>query len=242
MREVILKLTSQKDLIKHQSDAITFGQLKDEMKQVKWDGMRVVERSTKSTLQLDDAILPQGDFILFLVPEKVKSGMTKESGGLEELSDVENASYNQLRSHMSWLNRNKDAKLDVSGSTEDLKEALLEYKKNPASKTSEKKKDSKKKKKKDSNKVKVSHETKKETKTSNEVKVSISENSVGIIEGCREVINRTLDNLVECAIDGISSDGITKQSTALQYNIEDLEKEIEKIRNALKDGRYKKVD
>ena len=69
MREVVLKLTTQKDLIKHQSEARTFGELKKEMRQVKWSGMRVVERSTKATLQMADAVLPQGDFILFLVPE-----------------------------------------------------------------------------------------------------------------------------------------------------------------------------
>ena len=44
-RQVTLKLTTQKDLIKHESEARTFGELKAELKNVKWDGMRVVERS-----------------------------------------------------------------------------------------------------------------------------------------------------------------------------------------------------
>ncbi len=127
MREVVLKLTSQKDVVKHQSDATTFGELKKEMRQIKWSGMRVVERSTKTTLQMDDAILPQGDFILFLVPEKVKSGK-KTSGGAESLSGpVEDCKYNELRSHMSWLNRNKAANLEVSGGTPDLQKVLKKY-------------------------------------------------------------------------------------------------------------------
>ena len=127
MREVVLKLTTQKDLVKHQSAASTFGQLKKELKQIKWSGMRVVERATKATFQMDDTVLPQGDFVLFLVPEKVKSGK-KTSGGLEKLpKPIEDSSYNECRSHMSFLNREKDAGLDVTGSTDDLRLRLMEY-------------------------------------------------------------------------------------------------------------------
>ena len=127
MREVVIKSSAQKDLIKHESAAQTFGELKKEMKQIKWSGMRVVERSSKATLQMDDAILPQGDFLLFLVPEKVKSGK-KTSGGTEKLSkNIEECNYNECRSHISWLNKNKDANLDMSGGTDDLRLQLMEY-------------------------------------------------------------------------------------------------------------------
>ena len=73
-RKVTLKLTSQKDLVVHESEARTYGDLQKELPNIKWDGMRVVERSSKNTLQADDALLPAGDFLLFVVPEKVKSG------------------------------------------------------------------------------------------------------------------------------------------------------------------------
>ena len=127
MRKVVLKLTTQKDLINHESSASTFGELKKEMRQVKWSGMRVVERASKATLQMDDAVLPQGDFILFLVPEKVKSGR-KTSGGTEELSKpIDECKYNELRSHISWLNREKGAGLDMSGGTPELQKALKKY-------------------------------------------------------------------------------------------------------------------
>ena len=133
MREVVLKLTTQKDLVKHQSAASTFGQLKKELKQIKWSGMRVVERATKATFQMDDTVLPQGDFVLFLVPEKVKSGK-KTDGGMSELpKPIEDCSYNECRSHMSWLNREKDAGLDMSGGTAALQMELDKYyKKNPS--------------------------------------------------------------------------------------------------------------
>ena len=117
-RNVTLKLTTQKDLINVESDARTFGELKNQLKDVKWDGMRVVERSTKNTLQMDDAVLPATDFVLFLVPEKVKSG-----AGI----DIDSSSYNDLRSHISMLNRVKNAGLSLDGKVDDLRTSLKKY-------------------------------------------------------------------------------------------------------------------
>jgi len=117
-RNVTLKLTTQKDLINIESDARTFGELKAQLKDVKWDGMRVVERSTKNTLQMDDAVLPATDFVLFLVPEKVKSGAK---------IDIDNSSYNDLRSHISMLNRVKNAGLSLDGKVDDLRSILKNY-------------------------------------------------------------------------------------------------------------------
>lgn len=129
-RKVTLKLTTQKDLIKHESNARTYGELQSELKDVKFSGMRVVERSSKMTLQHDDAILPAGDFVLFLVPEKVKSGT-----GNKKLKDISTANYNELRSHASHLNKKQGANIPMGGGTEDIRKAVKAYydSKNPAS-------------------------------------------------------------------------------------------------------------
>jgi hypothetical protein len=123
-RTVKLKVTSQKDVIKAESSARTFGELKKEMKNVKWDGMRVVVRSTKNTLQDDAALLPAGDFLLFLVPEKVKSG---GKDGKKKLKDVDGANYNDLRSHASFLNKMKNAGIVMNGGTDALRNAVKAY-------------------------------------------------------------------------------------------------------------------
>jgi len=122
-RSVKLKVTSQKELITGEVSARTFGELKSELKNVKWDGMRVVVRETKNTLQDDGALLPAGDFVLFLVPEKVKSGM----GKLKRLKNIATASYNDLRSHGSYLNSKKNAGLDLSGGTEQIRKTIQGY-------------------------------------------------------------------------------------------------------------------
>ena len=120
-RKVTLKLTSQKDLVVHESEARTYGDLQKELPNIKWDGMRVVERSSKNTLQADDALLPAGDFLLFVVPEKVKSG-----NDMPKL-DIDNASYNEMRSHASMLNKVKNANIPMGGSKDDIKKAVKAY-------------------------------------------------------------------------------------------------------------------
>ena len=125
-RNVSIKVTSQKELIKGEVEARTFGELKKEMKDVKWNGMRVVVRETKNTLQDDGALLPAGDFILFVVPEKVKSG-GKLTAGKKKLKDVDSANYNDLRSHASFLNKMKSAGIAMNGGTEDLRSAVKVY-------------------------------------------------------------------------------------------------------------------
>lgn len=125
-RKVTLKVTSQKELIKEESAARTFGELKKEMSTVKWDGMRVVVRETKNTLQDPSALLPAGDFVLFLVPEKVKSGGKDKKKKLKKI-DVDTASYNDLRSHASVLNNLKSAGIAMNGGTENLRKAVKAY-------------------------------------------------------------------------------------------------------------------
>ena len=195
-REVMLKLTSQKDVVKHQTSARTFEELKKEMGNIKWSGMRVVERATKVTLQAPDALLPAGDFVLFLVPEKVKSG-TKTEGGIEKLKDIENASYNECRSHMSWLNRNKGTNFNMSGGTDDLRLRLMEY--YDDKKAGKPKADKKAKvpaKKSESKKSTSKTDKKVEEKKAN----ADMSDPIAIIEDCRTKINQAIDSIVQNAI------------------------------------------
>lgn len=229
MRKAILKLTTQKDLVTHETNAQTFGELKKDMPQIKWSGMRVVERSTKTTLQMDDAVLPQGDFILFLVPEKVKSGR-KTTGGIEKLpKPVEECSYNECRSHMSWLNRNKGANLDMSGGTDDLRLQLMDYydgkKETPKAEAKpkaapEKKKDKKKK------KNGIFGKGKQETVE--------TVDPVAEIEDSRERINKAVDVILKSAIHG-GVVGIVPQ--VLTYTASQLEKESREIHTKLRTSR-----
>jgi hypothetical protein len=63
-----------------ESSAITWGELKEQLsnEDISVSNVKAVENKTNTTLELDDAKLPESDFVLMLSPEKTKSGGYKE--------------------------------------------------------------------------------------------------------------------------------------------------------------------
>ena len=60
-----------------ETNVSTLGELKPILRQreVNYDGMKLLVGETKNELSQDEAILPEGDFKLYLMPEKTKSGV-----------------------------------------------------------------------------------------------------------------------------------------------------------------------
>ena len=63
-----------------ESSAVTWGELKEQLsnEDISVSNVKAVENKTNTTLELDDAKLPESDFVLMLSPEKTKSGGYKE--------------------------------------------------------------------------------------------------------------------------------------------------------------------
>lgn len=78
----IIKLVSQREgSIKNvETSATTWGELKADLRRdgIDYNGMDAVLREGKQTLSLDEAVIPEGDQIIFLSPSKVKSGYIDE--------------------------------------------------------------------------------------------------------------------------------------------------------------------
>lgn len=76
MRNVTVYSTSGKTNVKIESGATTFGELTPQLREngFNLDGMKAVVGETKVTLEADGAVLPDGEFKLFLMPLKTKSG------------------------------------------------------------------------------------------------------------------------------------------------------------------------
>lgn len=84
-RLVRVKNSFQSGIQTHEVDNVnTFGELVQKLN-LDIDGMRVVVRETRNTLEHDDAILPDGDFTLYIMPSKTKSGANYEDMGFHEL-------------------------------------------------------------------------------------------------------------------------------------------------------------
>lgn len=76
MRIITVYSTSGKTNVKIESTATTFGEFVPQLREQGFslDGMKAVVGETKVTLEADSAVLPEGEFKLFLMPLKTKSG------------------------------------------------------------------------------------------------------------------------------------------------------------------------
>ena len=125
MRKISFKLLTQNQLVSIDTNARTFGELKEAVSNSGLEGVvtfgdnQFLERVTKASFgQIDEALLPQGDCIFFVLPLKTKSG-----------SDLDNMSYQELRSYGSFLNKTEDAGINLHGKREDVLEAVKAYEK-----------------------------------------------------------------------------------------------------------------
>lgn len=78
------------------SSATTWGELQDDLNAagVSHRGMSVVVGETQNTLESSQAVLPEGDFTLFLMPQKVKSGWTDLNDLVDNEEGIEASDVN----------------------------------------------------------------------------------------------------------------------------------------------------
>lgn len=130
MRTIKFKLFTQTALESLTTDARTFGELKQAIKnspnlvgKISFDNVQFIERETKVAYgNIEEAVLPAVDCIMFVTPTQTKLGATYPT-----LEEVDNMSYNELRSLGSKLNKEEMAGLDLSGKRADILEEILTY-------------------------------------------------------------------------------------------------------------------
>lgn len=86
MRKITVVSTQTDDVFDIESSAETWGEL---MRNDRLSGagrMRAMVRETRNTLESPEAILPAGDFTLYLSPTKVKSGWSQTD--LEDIDEI----------------------------------------------------------------------------------------------------------------------------------------------------------
>ena len=78
----------------------TLGELKPLLRQreINYDGMKMLVGETKNELSVDEATLPEGDFKLYLMPAKTKSGVD-----FDEMEDTLDRIENKLDRVLSKL-------------------------------------------------------------------------------------------------------------------------------------------
>lgn len=73
-----------------ETSVTTLGELKPLLRErnIDYSGMKLVVGSTRNELSINDAALPEGDFKLYLMPHKTKSGGNRVSLILNQIADL----------------------------------------------------------------------------------------------------------------------------------------------------------
>ena len=92
-----------------ETNVSTLGELKPILRQreVNYDGMKLLVGETKNELSQDEAILPEGDFKLYLMPAKTKSGVD-----FDEMEET----LKRIESKVDRLLSNLDNNVDIVSS------------------------------------------------------------------------------------------------------------------------------
>lgn len=117
LRTITIASTAKSGVKTLQSEAVTYGALKDALRGEygDLDKMRAVVRETRNDLTSDDAILPEDAFTLLLTPKQIKAGASQVdvvkvledvkdrfSAGIDEIIDaVSSGDYNLATSKVS---------------------------------------------------------------------------------------------------------------------------------------------
>ena len=77
-RVIKLKVLTQSELVKVETSARTFGELKKEAVvaalEIDWSSAKLIDRASKASFEVDEAVLPATDAIMFVMPTKSKAG------------------------------------------------------------------------------------------------------------------------------------------------------------------------
>lgn len=87
-----------------ETNVSTLGELKPLLRQreINYDGMKMLVGETKNELSVDEATLPTGDFKLYLMPAKTKSGVDLDE--MEEAIERIENKVNRILSKLDSIN------------------------------------------------------------------------------------------------------------------------------------------
>lgn len=94
MRTIKVKVLTQSELVKVETAARTFGEFKKETVVaelgIDWTSAKLIDRSSKATYEVDEAVLPATDAIMFVMPTKSKAGASYQAELRAKIKDLKN--------------------------------------------------------------------------------------------------------------------------------------------------------
>ena len=120
----VLAISTSRGTVEIPTEAKTWEQLKSDLTRnnVTYSGMKAVIGSTKQTLEHPDAALPEGDFELFLMPFKSKSGAGDRKATYATIKDLVTKDGDKAKEHFNSGGENYTRK-----KTEELDRLIESY-------------------------------------------------------------------------------------------------------------------
>ena len=105
-----------------ETNVSTLGELKPLLRQreINYEGMKMLVGETKNELSVDEATLPTGDFKLYLMPAKTKSGVDLDE--MEEAIERIENKVDRILSKLDSINTSSASKVADPISLEDQRE------------------------------------------------------------------------------------------------------------------------
>ena len=89
MRKISIKLLTSDQLVTINSNATYLHEFKQESEvknlNLNWKNIKLIDKTTKTSLELDNSVLPAGDCYLFCFPMKTKSGASYSDMSFSDL-------------------------------------------------------------------------------------------------------------------------------------------------------------
>jgi len=126
MRKIRIKAFDRQNLVVLETSALTKADLINELNaggyNLPTENINFVDFATDNTIAFPSALLPNIDCLLCIVPLKT------DQGGFDyTIEEVEDMSYNEVRTFASSLNKNYSAGIDMTGKRDAIVERVVDF-------------------------------------------------------------------------------------------------------------------
>lgn len=128
LRKVTIFFNQDGKDITIETAARTLGELKDAVKDYDLSNKKIVERQSRHTFDVDDAVLPEGDFTVYVYPRKSKAGASIPAK-FKKMSPDKLHTYplTSLREVAVYLNKTNNAGLNSKETKDALQKSIRKW-------------------------------------------------------------------------------------------------------------------
>lgn len=127
-RKILIFFSQDGKELTHESAARSWGELRDELSTHDFGSKKVVDRETRHVFEVDEAVLPEGEFVLYIYPKKSKGGAATASAFKKITPDkIHTYPVDTIRKFGAYLNKTHNAAINVKAAKEALNKEVRKW-------------------------------------------------------------------------------------------------------------------